>query len=76
MADSSGQESLFDMLERAVEHVQAHDVRFGREWFYLFTSILAWGFFWEIADRQHDNPHAQFLAWVIVFIAVWFTENF
>ena len=70
------QTSSLDMLERIAEEVQAQDVVFQREWFYLVASVLAWGLFWEIADRQHDNPHAQLLAWMTVFVAVWFAEHF
>ena len=68
--------SVFELLDRAAENVQAQDVQFRREWFYLVASVLAWGLFWEIADRQHENPHAQFLAWVTVFVAVWATDHF
>lgn len=73
MAD---QGQTLDMLDRAAENVQLQEIRFQREWFYFAASVLAWGLFWEIADRQHDNPHAQFLAWVTVFIAVWIADNF
>lgn len=62
--------------ERAAENVQAQDLRFGRAWFYVTASVLAWNFFWTLADRHHDNPHVQFLAWLTVFVAVWFTNTF
>ena len=59
-----------------VEQIQAQDLQFGREWFYLVASVLAWGVFWEMADRQHDNPQLQFFAWMFVFVAVWMTDHF
>ena len=57
-----------DLLDKMVEEA---DVRFPRHWFYVITSILAWGLFWEIADRQPDNPHVQFLTWLVVSLALY-----
>jgi hypothetical protein len=59
-----------------LEDVQAQDLRFRRDWFYLMASILAWRYFWDIMDRNADNPSAQFISWVAVFVAVWLTNNF
>lgn len=61
----------FDLLDRIVEEAEARGVSFPRHWFYVVTSILAWGLFWELADRQQDNPHVQFLTWLVVSIALY-----
>ena len=73
MADQTSSSNTF---ENAVENVQAQELRFRREWFYFMASVLAWGLFWEIAERRQENPHAQVLAWMAVFVAVWIAENF
>lgn len=62
-------------MEDIIEQVQPEDLQYTRDFFWLAASILAWGLFWEFADREHDNPHAQFLVWTIVFVAAWFTDN-
>lgn len=74
MAEDNARTMLDDLMERA-EEVQAEDLRFGRHWFYLMASVLAWGLFWEMADRNHDNPHAQYLAWMAVFVAFWLADR-
>jgi hypothetical protein len=60
-----------DLLEKMVEEAEARGVAFPRQWFYVITSILTWGLFWELADREQDNPHVQFLTWLIVSIALY-----
>ena len=64
-----------DTVQRALGDVQEADLRYDRGWFYLFASVLCWGIFWGLADQHHDNPHAQFLVWTIIFAAAWFTDN-
>ena len=96
MAEQLIPEGAAEKLERAVENLQAHDLQFGRQWFYLTAAVLAWGespttcqcetrndcteslsgLFWEFADRHHENPHAQYLAWTAVFVAVWLIDAF
>ena len=60
-----------DLLEMAAEGAEERELGFPRHWFYVFTSILAWGLFWEMADRHQDNPHVQFLTWLAVSIALY-----
>ena len=59
-----------------LEDVQAQDLRFRRDWFFLMASILAWRLFWDFADRNADHQYTQFITWVAVFVAVWLTNNF
>ena len=65
-----------DVVERAAANVQADDIRFGRDFFYLTASVLAWGLFWQLADRHQDNQYVQYLAWGTVFVAAWLTYTF
>lgn len=71
MADTPDRTTAVDAFERAAESVQARDVRFRREWFYVVASVVAWRVFWELADQNHQNLHAQHLAWIILCLAVW-----
>lgn len=63
-----------DTIESLLEHAQPEDLRFERSCFYLWASIMAWGVFWELAERHHDQPHAQFMVWTLVFVAAWITD--
>lgn len=63
-------DATVEILERAKERVQAEHVVFRREWWIVMLSLLAWGVFWEIAERHEDNAHAQFMTWVAVLL-VW-----
>ena len=60
---------------RMVAHIQGHDLRFDRCWFYLLASVMCWGVFWALADQHHENGHAQFLVWTIILAAAWLTDN-
>lgn len=60
-----------EYFEAVAENVQGQDLRFEREWFFIASSILAWVAFWDLADRQHENPHVHMLAWMCVFVAIW-----
>lgn len=63
--------AAFDLLDRIVEEAEARGIGFSRQWFYVATSILAWGLFWEMADRQQENPHVQFLTWLAVSLTLY-----
>lgn len=76
MVEETTTTSSVDLLDRAAERVQAHGLRFERAGFYVIASILAWRVFWELADRNHDNPHAQTVTWVVVCLALWIADNF
>ncbi len=65
------QEPSVDLLEKMKEEAEARGLGFPRHWFYVITSILAWGVFWELADRQQDNPHVQWLTWLVVSVALY-----
>ena len=76
MAEPFSEAPQVDGVERAAENVQAEDVQFRREWFYVTAAVLAWRVFWELADRNQDNVHTQHMAWIIVFVAVWLANTF
>lgn len=63
-------EALADLLERAKQRVQPEHVVFPREWWLVMLSLLAWGLFWEMAERHQGNAHAQFMTWLAVLM-VW-----
>ena len=65
-----------DDSERTLEDITADDVRFRRDWFYFWASVLAWVLFWEHADRHQASPHAQLLSWTIVLVAMWVASTF
>lgn len=71
MAEIPHPASPIDMLERALENVQAEDLQFPRPFVYIAASLLAWVAFWELADRNQHNPHSQTMAWLFVFVAVY-----
>ncbi len=58
-------------VEEMLANVQRDDLRYERSNFYIWASIMAWGFFWELAERQHDQPHAQYLVWTLIFVVMW-----
>lgn len=60
-----------DLFEKLAEQVDALDVGVSREWFYVISSILAWGLFWEAADRNGDNPQVQFITWLCVGVTMY-----
>lgn len=62
---------LYDLLEAAAANVSTDHVRFGREWFYVASSIMAWIAFWQMADRHQHEAASQRLAWLTVLIALW-----
>jgi hypothetical protein len=62
------------VIERLLDRAQPEDLQFERGYFYLWASIMAWGVFWELAERHHDEPHAQFMVWTFVFVAAWVTD--
>lgn len=62
-------EAAIDFLGRVEEHALPENVFFRREWWMVMLSLLAWGAFWEIAERHEDNAHAQFLTWLAVVLA-------
>jgi hypothetical protein len=63
-------------MEDLLEGVQPDDLRYERDFFWLMSAIMAWGLFWQFADREHENQYTQFLVWTIVFVAAWLTDNF
>jgi len=65
-----------EVLERAMEGATAADVRFPRPSFYFAASVLAWVVFWELAERNQQNPHSQAMAWLFVFVAAWVAYTF
>lgn len=65
-----------DMLEQAAQSVRAEDLRFERPAFYIAASIVAWIAFWELADRNQQNPYSHVMAWLFVFVAVWLAYKF
>ena len=62
--------------ERAAENVEPQDLRFERNVVYFTLSVLAWGLFWDFVERGQGGPHAQHLAWIALFVAVWITTSF
>lgn len=63
-------EASIDVLERAKEYVEAGDLVFRREWLWVMCSFMAWGMFWDVAER-HQGAHGQFITWLTVFLAWW-----
>lgn len=67
-------EAFIEVLESAKERVQPEHVQFRREWWLVMLSLLAWGVFWEMAERHQDNAHAQFLTWLAVLTVWWVVD--
>lgn len=60
-----------EYLERVKEAIQPGETRFLREGWMVMLSLLAWGVFWEMAERHEGNAHAQFLTWLAVLLVWW-----
>ena len=63
-------EAFVERLEQAKEQVRPEHLFFQREWWMVMLCLLAWGVFWEVAERHEDNAHAQILTWLAVLM-VW-----
>lgn len=63
-------QAFVERLEAAKEQVRPEGVLFPREWWMVMLCLLAWGLFWEMAERHEDNAHAQILTWLAVLL-VW-----
>ena len=70
----SDMEAISELFERAKERVQPENLRFPREWWMVMLCLLAWGVFWELAERHEDNAHAQFMIWLIVLTVWWVVD--
>ena len=57
------------------EEVVEREARFGRQWFYVASTITAWVVFWELADRHQENVLSRILAWGTVAVAIWAAAN-
>lgn len=65
-----------DMLERVKEGVEGQALRFPRSGFMIAASIAGWVLFWQMADRNQHNRHAQTMAWALVCVAIWLAYNY
>jgi hypothetical protein len=76
MAVPGSMASSHDLKEKRIEEVRPEDLYFEREFWYIAVSALVWGVFWELAERNQNNPYTQTLAWAVLLIAVWVCYNF
>ena len=57
------------------EEIVEREARFGRQWFYVASTVTAWVVFWELADRHQENVLSRILAWGTVAVAIWAAAN-
>lgn len=77
MMDEFWQGDMFERLAHEAEvDPRAAGWEYKRDWFYVLMAILAWGLFWEFAERENENAQALVLVWAVVLVAVWVSENF
>lgn len=63
--------------QRILEAIQSEDLRFPRQAIYVLGGILVgWLAFWELCERVQENPHAQTMAWLFIFVAVYLVYTF
>lgn len=50
-----------------MEDLRAQKLRFRREFYYVFASILVWNVLWEVVGRRHGR-HVRIFGAVVVLI--------
>ena len=61
---------------RLVEGVEAGDLRYDRNWFWVITTVLTWYAFWHVADAHAESPYAHCIAWAAIGLSFWFARHF
>jgi hypothetical protein len=56
--------------------VDAGDLRYDRDWFWVIATVLTWYAFWHIADAHAESPYAHCIAWAAIGLSFWFARHF
>jgi len=60
-----------DILDRMMRNLRNDQIRPQRAGFNSGASILVWTAFWDLANRNQDNPRFVIFSWVCVVASVW-----
>lgn len=60
-----------DILDRMMRNLRNDQIRPQRAGFNSGASVLVWTAFWDLANRNQDNPRFVILSWVCVGASIW-----